>query len=313
VSPFQTEPSPSQPISCFAGNPLDPQHTTTHQYTGQHTQNTTTPDHAIPPLANPTAGGTQTAPGRRPLSKATPCTHTNPSTNQAAGATRKTRLTYKPRTHNTKHAHHPEWEHAPNPHLPVFPCPCKSEPDKRYRYYHCLRLIRTPKKQATPTPIETPCSPHSFTLAATNRNTISTEKRQRRKQTQATTATDQEMSLSTCATTPHIHTTRHHSPKQGKQEQEHDPGSQETVSNNPITPSATHRDSGGSGTEHAPGNRPLRPPQNKNLATIMITGKPPTHCIPLSSSPEQVNPTIRLTTHYRALTPLINRNKNHKP
>lgn len=255
MSPFQTEPSPSQAISYLAGSPPNSQCTAaTHQYTGQHTQNTTTPDHAIPPLANPTASGTQTAPGRRPLSKATPCTHTNPSTNQAAGATRKTRLTYKPRTHNTKHAHHPGWEHAPNPrrHLPVFPCPCKSEPDKRCRYYHCLRLIRTPKKQATPTPIEIPCSPHKF-HACRNQP----EHHQHRKAAETKTNASHNShrpgnESKPLATTPHIHTTRHHSPKQGKQEQEHDPGSQEAASNNPITPSATHRDSGGSGTEHAP-------------------------------------------------------------
>ena len=302
MSPFQTEPSPSQAISYLAGSPPNSQCTAaTHQYTGQHTQNTTTPDHAIPPLANPTASGTQTAPGRRPLSKATPCTHTNPSTNQAAGATRKTRLTYKPRTHNTKHAHHPGWEHAPNPrrHLPVFPCPCKSEPDKRCRYYHCLRLIRTPKKQATPTPIEIPCSPHSFTLAATNRNTISTEKRQRRKRTQATTATDQEMSLNPWPQHPiytppgTIHPNRVNRSKNATRARKKP---HPITQSHPRPPIEIAEDLA---PNTPPGNRPLRPPQNKNLATIMITGKPPTHCIPLSSSPEQVNGSLHTTEPLR--------------
>ena len=271
---------------------------------------TTHPEHNHPrpchttSLANPTASGTQTAPGRRPLSKATPCTHTNPSTNQTVGATRRTRVTYKSRMrmHNTKQATTQERDMrltSPRCNLPVFPCPCKSEPDKRYRYYHCLRLIRTPKKQATPTPIEAPCSPHSFTLAATNRNTISTEKRQRRKRTQATAATDQGMGLNPWPQHPiytppsTIHPNR---VNRGKNTTRARKKPYPITQSRPRPPIEIAEDLA---PNTPPGNRPLRPPQNKKLATIMIKGKPPTHCIPLSSSPEQVNGSLHTTEPLR--------------
>ena len=179
--------------------------------------------------------------------------------------------------------------------------------------FHDTTLSRTPKREASPPPIETPCSPHSFTLAATNRNTISTEKRQRRKRTQATTATDQGMGLNPWPQHP-IYTPPSTIPQnrvnRGKNTTQDRKKPHPITQSRPRPPIEIAEDLA---PNTPPGNRPLRPPQNKNLATIMITGKPTTHCIPLSSSPEQVNPTIRLTTHYRALTPLINRNKNHKP
>jgi len=78
----------------------------------------------------------------RPHPPLRPCTHTNPSTNQTVGATRKTRVTYKPRTHNTKQATTQERDMrltSPRCNLPVFPCPCKSESDRHYRYHHCSR------------------------------------------------------------------------------------------------------------------------------------------------------------------------------
>ena len=126
------------------------------------------------------------------------------------------------RSHEKNQAHlqapHAQHQTCPPPrvgtcaYLPDATSPCSHTPVRANQtdttatiIVHDTTLSRTPKREASPPPIEAPCSSHSFTLVVTNRNTISTEKRQRRKRTQATTATDQGMGLNPCVTTPYTH------------------------------------------------------------------------------------------------------------